>query len=49
MILMEMFDHFQIAKEPVKLNLLTCQVKLVDDPGKKCFDLISSSSKYYSI
>ena len=36
--------HSDLTKEPVKLNLLTCQVKLVnDDPGKKCFDLISSS------
>ncbi|XP_074657096.1 arf-GAP with SH3 domain, ANK repeat and PH domain-containing protein 1-like isoform X2 [Tubulanus polymorphus] len=33
-----------VNKEPVKLNLLTCQVKLVpDDAGKKCFDLISGS------
>ena len=37
----------QVNKEPVRLNLLTCQVKLLDDPGKKCFDLISSSSNSY--
>lgn len=37
-------SHQDESKEPVRLNLLTCQVKLVpDDPGKKCFDLISSS------
>ncbi|XP_052761554.1 arfGAP with SH3 domain, ANK repeat and PH domain-containing protein-like isoform X1 [Mya arenaria] len=35
--------HADESKEPVCLNLLTCQVKLVsDDPGKKCFDLVSS-------
>ncbi|XP_070209442.1 arf-GAP with SH3 domain, ANK repeat and PH domain-containing protein 1-like isoform X3 [Littorina saxatilis] len=37
--------HQDESKDPVKLNLLTCQVKLVhDDPGKKCFDLVSSSN-----
>ncbi|XP_029635615.1 arf-GAP with SH3 domain, ANK repeat and PH domain-containing protein 2 isoform X4 [Octopus sinensis] len=37
-------SHQDESKDPVKLNLLTCQVKLVpDDPGKKYFDLISSS------
>ncbi|KAL4217594.1 Arf-GAP with SH3 domain [Mactra antiquata] len=36
-------SHSDETKDPVKLNLLTCQVKLVsDDPGKKCFDLVSS-------
>ncbi|XP_005113389.2 arf-GAP with SH3 domain, ANK repeat and PH domain-containing protein 1, partial [Aplysia californica] len=36
-------SHHDESKEPVKLNLLTCQVKLVpDDLGKKCFDLVSS-------
>ncbi|KAK3088884.1 hypothetical protein FSP39_024982 [Pinctada imbricata] len=38
-------SHSDEAKDPVKLNLLTCQVKLVpDDIGKKCFDLVSSSN-----
>ncbi|XP_046549057.1 LOW QUALITY PROTEIN: arf-GAP with SH3 domain, ANK repeat and PH domain-containing protein 2-like [Haliotis rubra] len=38
-------SHHDENKDPVKLNLLTCQVKLVhDDPGKKCFDLVSSSN-----
>lgn len=38
-------SHSDETKEPVKLNLLTCQVKLVaDDVGKKCFDLVSSSN-----
>ncbi|KAH9492542.1 Arf-GAP with SH3 domain, ANK repeat and PH domain-containing protein 1, partial [Bulinus truncatus] len=37
-------SHHDESKDPVKLCLLTCQVKLVpDDPGKKCFDVISSS------
>ncbi|XP_025088851.1 arf-GAP with SH3 domain, ANK repeat and PH domain-containing protein 2-like isoform X2 [Pomacea canaliculata] len=37
--------HQDESKDPVKLNLLTCQVKLVpDEPGKKCFDLVSSSN-----
>ncbi|CAH1775687.1 unnamed protein product [Owenia fusiformis] len=37
-------SHSDESKDPVRLNLLTCQVKLIpDDPGKKCFDLISSS------
>ncbi len=41
-----LFSLSQVSKEPVKLNLLTSQVKLVpDDAGKKCFDLISSSSE----
>ncbi|CAG5126768.1 unnamed protein product, partial [Candidula unifasciata] len=36
-------SHHDESKDPVKLNLLTCQVKLVpDDLGKKCFDLVSS-------
>ncbi|KAK6167781.1 hypothetical protein SNE40_021731 [Patella caerulea] len=38
-------SHQDENKDPVRLNLLTCQVKLVhDDPGKKCFDLVSSSN-----
>ncbi|XP_041360699.1 arf-GAP with SH3 domain, ANK repeat and PH domain-containing protein 2-like [Gigantopelta aegis] len=38
-------SHHDETKDPVKLNLLTCQVKLVpDDMGKKCFDLVSSSN-----
>ncbi|CAL1536476.1 unnamed protein product [Lymnaea stagnalis] len=37
-------SHHDESKDPVKLCLLTCQVKLVmDDPGKKCFDVVSSS------
>ncbi|KAI8764674.1 arf-GAP with SH3 domain, ANK repeat and PH domain-containing protein 2 [Biomphalaria glabrata] len=37
-------SHHDENKDPVKLCLLTCQVKLVpDDPGKKCFDVVSSS------
>ncbi|CAG5119216.1 unnamed protein product, partial [Candidula unifasciata] len=36
-------SHHDESKDPVKLNLLTCQVKRVpDDLGKKCFDLVSS-------
>ncbi|XP_045181837.2 arf-GAP with SH3 domain, ANK repeat and PH domain-containing protein 2-like isoform X2 [Mercenaria mercenaria] len=36
-------SHSDETKDPVRLNLLTCQVKLVsEDPGKKCFDLVSS-------
>ncbi|ESO83203.1 hypothetical protein LOTGIDRAFT_179801 [Lottia gigantea] len=38
-------SHQDESKDPVRLNLLTCQVKLIhDDPGKKCFDLVSSSN-----
>ncbi|XP_013401503.1 arf-GAP with SH3 domain, ANK repeat and PH domain-containing protein 2-like, partial [Lingula anatina] len=38
-------SHSDESKDPVRLNLLTCQAKLVlDDPTKKCFDLISSSN-----
>lgn len=38
-------SHSDESKDPVKLNLLTCQVKLVpDDSGKRCFDLVSSSN-----
>ncbi|XP_052272308.1 arf-GAP with SH3 domain, ANK repeat and PH domain-containing protein 2-like isoform X2 [Dreissena polymorpha] len=38
-----LISHSDESKEPVRLNLLTCQVKLVsEDPGKKCFDLVSS-------
>ncbi|XP_060068133.1 arfGAP with SH3 domain, ANK repeat and PH domain-containing protein-like [Ylistrum balloti] len=38
-------SHSDESKDPVKLNLLTCQVKLVpDDTGKRCFDLVSSSN-----
>ncbi|XP_059176162.1 arf-GAP with SH3 domain, ANK repeat and PH domain-containing protein 2-like [Physella acuta] len=37
-------SHQDESKDPVKLCLLTCQVKHVpDDPGKKCFDIVSSS------
>ncbi|XP_071142681.1 arf-GAP with SH3 domain, ANK repeat and PH domain-containing protein 2-like isoform X3 [Mytilus edulis] len=40
--------HSDESKDPVKLNLLTCQVKLVhDDPGKKCFDLVSQNRTYH--
>ncbi|XP_064596881.1 arf-GAP with SH3 domain, ANK repeat and PH domain-containing protein 2-like isoform X3 [Liolophura sinensis] len=36
-------SHSDESKDPVRLNLLTCQVKLVpEDQGKKCFDLVSS-------
>ena len=38
----------QETKEPVRLNLLTCQVKQLhvsEDPGKKCFDLVSSHGR----
>ncbi|KAL3887945.1 hypothetical protein ACJMK2_000330 [Sinanodonta woodiana] len=38
-----LISHSDETKPPVKLNLLTCQVKLVpDDPSKRCFDLVSS-------
>ncbi|XP_077864513.1 arf-GAP with SH3 domain, ANK repeat and PH domain-containing protein 2-like [Saccoglossus kowalevskii] len=41
--------HSTSAKPPVKLNLLTCQVKLVpeDQGGKKCFDLITRNRTYH--
>ncbi|KAJ8321871.1 hypothetical protein KUTeg_000342 [Tegillarca granosa] len=36
-------------QEPVRLNLLTCQVKLVpDDIGKKCFDLVCANPEWLS-
>ncbi|KAK3708075.1 hypothetical protein RRG08_055788 [Elysia crispata] len=36
-------SHQDESKDPVKLNLLTCQVKLIpDETGKHCFDLVSS-------
>ncbi|XP_061487740.1 arf-GAP with SH3 domain, ANK repeat and PH domain-containing protein 2-like isoform X2 [Rhineura floridana] len=39
-------SHSTLNRPPVKLNLLTCQVKLnVDD--KKCFDLISHNRTYH--
>ncbi|VDI23217.1 Arf-GAP with SH3 domain, ANK repeat and PH domain-containing protein [Mytilus galloprovincialis] len=43
-----MASYKEESKDPVKLNLLTCQVKLVhDDPGKKCFDLVSQNRTYH--
>ena len=40
--------HSDESKNPVKLNLLTCQVKLVhDDPGNKAFDLVSQRRTYH--
>lgn len=35
------------TKPPTKLNLLTCQVKLVPGKEKKCFDLISFNRTYH--
>ncbi|XP_019641585.1 PREDICTED: arf-GAP with SH3 domain, ANK repeat and PH domain-containing protein 2-like isoform X6 [Branchiostoma belcheri] len=38
--------HSTSTKPPAKLNLLTCQVKLVPE-DKKCFDLISYNRTYH--
>jgi len=39
--------HSDETKPPTKLNLLTCQVKLVPGKEKKCFDLISYNRTYH--
>lgn len=39
--------HSDEAQPPTKLNLLTCQVKLVPGKEKKCFDLISFNRTYH--
>lgn len=39
--------HSDEAQQPAKLNLLTCQVKLVPGKEKKCFDLISFNRTYH--
>lgn len=39
--------HSDETKPPTKLNLLTCQVKLVPGKEKKCFDLISFNRTYH--
>lgn len=39
--------HSDETLPPTKLNLLTCQVKLVPGKEKKCFDLISFNRTYH--
>lgn len=39
--------HSDETQTPTKLNLLTCQVKLVPGKEKKCFDLISFNRTYH--
>lgn len=39
--------HSDESQPPTKLNLLTCQVKLVPGKEKKCFDLISFNRTYH--
>lgn len=39
--------HSDETQPPTKLNLLTCQVKLVPGKEKKCFDLISYNRTYH--
>ena len=39
--------HSDETQPPTKLNLLTCQVKLVPGKEKKCFDLISFNRTYH--
>lgn len=39
--------HSDETQEPTKLNLLTCQVKLVQGKETKCFDLISFNRTYH--
>ncbi|XP_070533066.1 arf-GAP with SH3 domain, ANK repeat and PH domain-containing protein 2-like [Ptychodera flava] len=39
--------HSTSSKPPVMLNLLTCQVKLAPEDGKKCFDLITRNRTYH--
>lgn len=39
--------HSDETEPPTKLNLLTCQVKLVPGKEKKCFDLISFNRTYH--
>lgn len=39
--------HSDETQQPTKLNLLTCQVKLVPGKEKKCFDLISFNRTYH--
>ncbi|XP_059483922.1 arfGAP with SH3 domain, ANK repeat and PH domain-containing protein isoform X2 [Neocloeon triangulifer] len=38
--------HGDESKEPTRINLLTCQIKLVPD-DKRCFDLISYNRTYH--
>lgn len=39
--------HSDETQPPTKVNLLTCQVKLVPGKEKKCFDLISFNRTYH--
>ena len=41
-----LISHSDESKEPTKVNLLTCQVKVIPDE-KKCFDLISCNRTYH--
>lgn len=41
-----LISHSDESKEPTKVNLLTCQVKVIRDE-KKCFDLISCNRTYH--